>query len=141
MIEVTPSVKIDESEIQLDFVRSSGPGGQNVNKVATSVQLRFDVRHTLSLEADVKERLARLGGSRVTDEGVLIIEAKRYRTQEQNRFDALQRLIALVQKALEKPKMRRATRPSLTAKAARVGSKKKRGEIKRTRRYDPKDWE
>ena len=141
MIEVTPSVKIDESEIQLDFVRSSGPGGQNVNKVATSVQLRFDVRHTLSLEADVKERLARLGGSRVTDEGVLIIEAKRYRTQEQNRFDALQRLIALVQKALEKPKVRRATRPSLTAKAARVGSKKKRGEIKRTRRYDPKDWE
>ena len=141
MIEVTPSVKIDESEIQLDFVRSSGPGGQNVNKVATSVQLRFDVRHTLSLEADVKERLARRGGSRVTDEGVLIIEAKRYRTQEQNRFDALQRLIALVQKALEKPKVRRATRPSLTAKAARVGSKKKRGEIKRTRRYDPKDWE
>ena len=141
MIEVTPSVKIDESEIQLDFVRSSGPGGQNVNKVATSVQLRFDVRHTRSLEADVKERLARLGGSRVTDEGVLIIEAKRYRTQEQNRFDALQRLIALVQKALEKPKVRRATRPSLTAKAARVGSKKKRGEIKRTRRYDPKDWE
>ena len=93
MIEVTSSVKIDDSEIQLDFIPASGPGGQNVNKVATSVQLRFDVRNSPSLDPDVKERLIKLAGSRVTDEGILIIEAKRYRTQEQNRFDAIQRLI------------------------------------------------
>ena len=114
---------------------------QGMNKVATSVQLRFDVRNSPSLEPEVKARLLRLAGSRVTEEGVLIIEAKRYRTQEQNRFDALQRLIAWVQKALEAPKVRRPTRPSLTAKAARVGSKKKHGEQKRIRRYVPEDWE
>jgi ribosome-associated protein len=141
MIEVSSSLKIDESEVQLDFIRASGPGGQNVNKVASSVQLRFDVRNSPSLDLDVKERLIKLAGSRMTDEGILIIEAKRYRTQEQNRFDAIQRLITLIQKALEKPKIRRATRPSLTAKAARVGDKKKHGEIKRTRRLVPKDWE
>jgi len=141
MIEVTNSVKIDENEIQLDFIRSSGPGGQNVNKVATSVQLRFSVRNSPSLEPDVKERLIKLAGSRMTEDGILIIEAKRYRTQEQNRFDATQRLITLIQKALEKPKIRRATRPSVTAKAARVGDKKKRGEIKKTRRFNPDDWE
>ena len=126
MIEVTPSIKIDENEIQLDFIRSSGPGGQNVNKVASAVQLRFDVRNSPSLEPEVKERLIKLAGSRMTDDGVLIIEAKRYRTQEQNRFDAIQRLVTLIQKALVKPKIRRATRPTLTAKAARVGDKKKR---------------
>jgi ribosome-associated protein len=141
MIEITPTLKIDDSEIQLDFIRASGPGGQNVNKVASSVQLRFDVRNSPSLDPDVKERLIKLAGSRMTDEGILIIEAKRHRTQEQNRLDAIQRLITLIQKALEKPKIRRATRPSLTARAARVGDKKKHGEIKRTRRPVPKDWE
>jgi ribosome-associated protein len=141
MIEVTSAVTIDENEIQYDFVRASGPGGQNVNKVASAVQLRFDVSGSPSLDPDVKERLTKLAGSRMTDEGILIIEAKRYRTQEQNRLDATQRLIGLVQKALEKPKTRRATRPSLTAKAARLGDKKKHGEIKRARRPVPKDWE
>lgn len=141
MIEVTPSVKIDESEIHYDFIRASGPGGQNVNKVASSVQLRFDIRNSPSLESEVKERLINLAGSRVTEEGIMIIEAKKYRTQEQNRYDATQRLIAWIQKALEKPKVRRATRPSLTAKAARVGDKKKRGEIKKTRRFNQEDWE
>jgi len=141
MIEVTPSVSIEESEIQFDFIRSTGPGGQNVNKVATAVQLRWDVRATTALPPDVKERLARLAGSRITGEGVLIIEARRYRTQEQNRFDAVQRLVALVRKALEAPKPRRKTRPSVTASAARVGAKRQRGELKRIRRYNPEEWE
>lgn len=141
MIEVTSSVKIDENEVLYEFVRASGPGGQNVNKVASSVQLRFNVRNSPSLEPDVKERLIKLAGNRMTEDGILIIEAKRYRTQDQNRFDATQRLITWVQKALEKPKVRKATRPTITAKAARVGDKKKRGEIKKTRRFNPEDWE
>jgi ribosome-associated protein len=141
MIEITPSLSLDESEIQLDFIRSSGPGGQNVNKVATAAQLRFDIRNSPALAPEVKERLIKLAGSRVTDEGVLIIEAKRYRTQEQNRLDAIQRLVSLIQKALEAPKVRRKTRPSVTSSAARVDEKKRRGIIKRTRKFNPGEWE
>jgi ribosome-associated protein len=141
MIEITPSVKIDECEIQLDFIRASGPGGQNVNKVASSVQLRFDVRNSPSLEPDIKERLIKLAGSRMTEDDILIIQAKRYRTQDQNRADAIFRLTTIIQKALNPPKVRRATRPSLTAKATRVDDKKRHGEIKRTRRINPKDLE
>jgi len=141
MIEITTSIRINESEIQFDFIRASGPGGQNVNKVATCVQLRFDVRNSPSLEPDIKERLIKLAGSRMTEDGILIIQAKRYRTQDQNRADAILRLTTTIQKALNPPKARRTTRPSLTAKATRVDDKKKHGEIKRTRQINPKDLE
>jgi ribosome-associated protein len=139
MIEAATNCAIHESELQFELIRASGPGGQNVNKVSTAVQLRFDVHNSPSLPPEVKERLIKLAGSRVTDEGILIIEAKRYRTQDQNRHDAVQRLNTLIQKALEKPKFRKATRPSTAAKAARVGEKKKHGEIKRLRRFDPSE--
>ena len=100
MIEITPTLLLDESEIQLDFVRASGPGGQNVNKVSTAAQLRWDVNATSVLAPEAKARLLKLAGSRVTEEGILIIEARRYRSQEQNRLDAIARLVALVQQAL-----------------------------------------
>ncbi len=141
MIQISPSVQIDESELQFEFVRASGPGGQNVNKVASSVQLRFDIINSPSLTPEVKDRLIRLAAGRVTSDGVLIIEAKRFRTQEQNRLDATQRLTAWIQQALIKPKLRKPTRPTAAGRAARIGSKKKRGEVKRLRRLSPDDWE
>jgi ribosome-associated protein len=137
MIEITPSLQIDERELQIDFVRASGPGGQNVNKVATAAQLRFDVRAS-SLPEDVKQRLNRLGGNRMTSEGLLLIEAKRFRTQEKNREDALRRFIELVRKSLLKPKARKKTKPSQAAKEERLKVKKRRGEIKKMRQS--KDW-
>jgi ribosome-associated protein len=134
MLEITPNLSIDERELQIDFIRASGPGGQNVNKVATAVQLRFDVRGSASLPEEVKARLIRLGGSRVTTDGVLILEAKRYRTQEGNRADAILRFSELVRKATHKPKPRRATRPSLASKEERLKSKKIRSGVKKNRR-------
>jgi ribosome-associated protein len=133
MIEISSTVSINDDEIQIDFVRASGPGGQNVNKVSSAGQLRFDIRSSPSLTPDVKERLERIAGSRVTEQGILIIEAKRYRTQEQNRFDALQRLVALVQKALEKPRPRHKTRPTLASKQKRLQAKRQHSEKKRLR--------
>jgi ribosome-associated protein len=137
MIEITPSLQIDERDLQIDFMRASGPGGQNVNKVATAAKLRFDVRAS-SLPEEVKERLVHLAGKRITSEGVLLIEAKRFRTQEQNREDALQRFLELVRKSLVKPKARKKTKPTQAAKEERLKGKKRRGEIKKIRQS--KDW-
>jgi ribosome-associated protein len=133
VIRITPLLSVDERELTFDFVRASGPGGQNVNKVATAVQLRFDITRSESLPADVKARLFKIAGQRVTADGILIIEAKRYRTQEQNREDALQRFSELVRKASAKPKPRRKTKPTAASREKRLEIKKRRGEIKRTR--------
>lgn len=137
MLSVTPSLAIDENELRETFIRASGPGGQNVNKVATAVQLRWDVRNSASLPDAIRERLLRLAAPRITAEGVLIIEARRYRTQEQNRQDARGRLLALVRKAVDPPKPRRVTRPSRVAHMRRVENKRRRGQLKRLRRTSP----
>lgn len=132
MIEITPTLKIDERDLHFDFIRSAGPGGQNVNKVATAVQLRFSVSSS-TLPDDVKERLIRLARKRVTQEGVLIIEAKRFRTQEQNREAAIRRFVELVRKASEKPRLRKKTKPTKASQIERLEAKKKRGETKKMR--------
>jgi len=136
MLVVCASVNIPETEIEESFVRASGPGGQNVNKVATAVQLRFDVVHSPSLSDEVKGRLLHLAGARMTEEGVLVIEARRYRSQEKNRADARERLVILIRQALHQPTPRKATRPGKAARQRRLDTKKKRSELKRTRRVN-----
>ena len=133
MLEVTPSVGIEESELSERFVRASGPGGQNVNKVATAVELRFDVTRSSAISHDVKERLRAIAGSRMSADGVLTIDARRYRTQPQNRADARERLAELVRQALVKPRSRRKTRPTKGSVERRIESKQKRSQTKRAR--------
>jgi len=138
-IPITSTISIDEEEIQEEFMRAAGPGGQNVNKVATAVQLRFDVRRSPALPDDVRERLMRLAGRRVNAEGVLLIEASRFRTQAQNRADARARLFALLKQATARPRTRRKTKLPRAAKEQRLQNKKRRGEIKKIRRAPSPD--
>jgi ribosome-associated protein len=137
MIRITDRIAIDEREIEESFVRASGPGGQNVNKLATAVQLRFDVRRSPALPDEVRARLARLAGRRVTTEGVLIITAQRHRTQERNRADARERLIELIREAATPPVPRRPTRPTRASRERRIETKKRRATIKSLRRAKP----
>jgi ribosome-associated protein len=137
MIRINDHISIDDSEIEESFIRSSGPGGQNVNKLATAVQLRFDVRHSPSLPHEVRARLERLAGKRLTRDGVLVITAQRHRTQERNRADGIERLVELVRAAAVRPIPRRATRPTLGSKVRRLEGKKRRGDIKAMRGAKP----
>ena len=134
MIQITPAISIDESELTESFVRSSGPGGQNVNKVSSAVQLRFDARHSPSLPNDVAIRLMRLAGSRLTKDGVIVIIAQSHRQQERNRADARERLFDMIRAAAVPPRPRRATKVPKAEKKKRLEGKKRRGEIKNLRR-------
>jgi ribosome-associated protein len=137
MIRITDQIAINESELSESFIRASGPGGQNVNKLATAVQLRFDVRRSPSLPNDVSVRLQRLAGRKLTNDGVLIITAQRHRTQERNRADALERLIELIARAAVAPKPRRPTKPTAASRVRRLEGKKRRAGVKNLRGVKP----
>jgi len=134
MISVSRSIRIPEREVQLRFIQASGPGGQNVNKVASAVELRFDVRHTRALTEEVRDRLILHAGKRLNSAGVLIIQARRFRSQERNRQDALERLVRLVRRAALRQKIRRRTKPTRASRERRLESKKRRASTKQHRR-------
>ncbi len=137
MIQITRTVTINEDDIKVEFIRSSGPGGQNVNKVATAAQIRFDVKQSTALPEDVRKRLLRLAGKRIAESGELVISARRFRTQEQNRCDAIERLTDLIRLAATPPKRRLKTKPTRASKSRRLDIKHRRGTIKGARRHAP----
>jgi ribosome-associated protein len=141
MIRITDTIILDDAEIKLEFIRASGPGGQNVNKVSSAVQLRFKAAQSPSLSATVSQRLKSIAGRRMTSDGEVIIKANRFRTQEQNRQDAVNRLVALIRKAAAKPRKRRPTRPTAASRERRLTTKRRRGEIKSRRRTVHSDRE
>ena len=138
MLYITDNIEIPEKELELRFIRASGPGGQNVNKVASAVQLRFDVAASSALPEDVRQRLVKLAGRKLTTEGVLVIEARRHRTQQANREDAVERLVALIRRAARRPKSRRRSRPTAASREKRLGDKRHRSKAKQ-RRQRPAD--
>ena len=134
MIQITEDIALQEAELSFEFVQGAGPGGQNVNKVATAAELRFDARHSPSLPEGTRQRLMKLAGKRLTAEGVVVIQARRYRTQEQNRQDAVERLAALIRQAATPPRKRKPTRPTQASQEKRLERKKRRGLVKAQRR-------
>jgi len=134
MIRVTDTISINEDEIKFNFIRASGPGGQNINKVSTAVQLRFNVRNSPSLPEEVRRRLIQIAGKRVTEDGILIIEAKQQRTQERNKQDAINKLVALIREAAKEPKERKKTKPDKNAIQRRLDEKRKQSEKKESRK-------
>jgi ribosome-associated protein len=134
MIYISDTITLDENDIQMDFIRASGPGGQNVNKVSSAVQLRFDAAGCAALNDSIRQRLKKIAGKRLTAEGILIIKAQRHRSQDQNRQDAVDRLVAMIRQAAQAPKYRRPTKPTSASKKRRLTAKRQRGELKRHRR-------
>ncbi|MBK7104179.1 MAG: aminoacyl-tRNA hydrolase [Ignavibacteriae bacterium] len=134
MLQITPNIKIKDEDLKFSFIRSSGPGGQNVNKVSTAVQLKFDVNSSEDLSEEIKLKLIKMGGKKISSKGILLIEAKRFRTQEKNKIDAIERLVAIIKKASIKEKSRNKTKPTKLSEEKRIESKKHKSQIKLQRK-------